>query len=69
MKKLAPIVIFTHTRLEKLKKTITALKNELSIKSYLYIISDGAKNKIEENKIKKERNYIKKLKDLKKLYS
>lgn len=68
MKKLAPIVIFTHTRLEKLKKTITALKkNELSIKSYLYIISDGAKNKIEENKIKKVRNYIKKIKGFKKI--
>ena len=44
MKKLAPIVVFTYVRVEKLKKSIETLKQcDLSKKSHLYIFSDSYK--------------------------
>lgn len=57
---LAPICLFTYNRIENLKKTIKALKNNyLAKKSNLFIFSDGPKNNIETNKIYKLRDFIK----------
>ena len=58
---------FYSYKTRKTKKNYHCFKKMNSIKSYLYIISDGAKNKIEENKIKKVRNYVKKIKGFKKI--
>ena len=55
----APIIVFTYLRLEKLKKLIDNLKQNLdSKKSDIYIFSDNAKYKKDINKIKKVRKYI-----------
>ena len=68
MKKLAPIVIFTYVRVEKLKKSIETLQQcDLSKKSHLYIFSDSYKNKKEKPQVDKVRKYIKSIKGFKKI--
>jgi GT2 family glycosyltransferase len=68
MKKLAPIIIFTYIRLEKLKRSIETLKQcNLSKKSHLYIFSDFAKNKKQIPRVSKVRKYIKSIKGFKKV--
>jgi len=68
MKKLAPIVIFTYIRVEKLKKSIESLRqSNLSNRSHLYIFSDSAKNKKEEQRVNKVREYIRSIKGFKKI--
>ena len=60
MKNLAPIVIFTYTRLETLKKTIKYLRlNKLSKYSNLYIFSDNFKSEIDRPDVTSVRAYIK----------
>ena len=57
MKNLAPIVIFTYSRLETLKKTIKYLRlNKLSKYSNLYIFSDNFKSKIDQIDVMKVRD-------------
>ena len=66
--KLAPIVVFTYVRVEKLKKSIETLKQcDLSKKSHLYIFSDSYKNKKEKPYVDKVRKYIKSIKGFKKI--
>ncbi|MDM5272545.1 glycosyltransferase [Sulfurovum sp. zt1-1] len=58
--KYAPIVLFTYNRLDELKQTIEALKNnKLASESELYIYSDAAKDKTDEQKVLKVRSYLK----------
>ena len=60
MKNLAPIVLFTYIRFEKLKKTVQILsENELAIYSDLIIFSDGAKFIEDNNTIINIRAYLK----------
>ena len=67
MKNISPIILFTHIRLNKLKKCIASLKkNKLSKYSKIYIFSDGPKNNYEINKIKLVRGYLKKIQGFKK---
>ena len=69
MVRVAPIVLFCYNRLDYLKKTIRSLKkNKLSRFSKLIIYSDGPKNKIDDQKIKKLRRYLKSLKGFKNIY-
>ena len=68
MKNLAPIVVFTHVRIDKLKKCISSLKHcYQSNRSHLYIISDGAINQSQHVKIKKIRNFIRSIQGFKKV--
>ena len=63
MKNLAPIVIFTHARLNLLKRCINSLKKNIYAKnSKLYIFSDASENVITKKKIEQVRLYIKKIK-------
>ncbi len=65
---LAPITLFVYNRPEHTKKTIEALqKNELANESELFIYSDAAKNKEEEAKVKKVREYINNIDGFKKI--
>ena len=58
--KYAPILIFTYRRLDSLKSTIEALKNNyLSKKSDLIIYSDASKNDLDKEQVQLVRNYIK----------
>lgn len=58
MDNLAPIVIFTYNRPDKLKALINSLlKNDLSLESDLYIFSDGPKPE-HKAKVKEVREYI-----------
>lgn len=67
MKNISPIILFTHIRLNKLKKCIASLKkNKLSKYSKIYIFSDGPKNNYEIKKVKLVRGYIKKIQGFKK---
>ena len=67
MKNYAPIVIFTYLRLKTLKKTIEYLKkNKLSKSTNLIIFSDGSRSAIDKSQVEQVRNYIKKIKALKK---
>jgi hypothetical protein len=59
MKKYAPVVVYTYSRLEHLKKTIAALKdNHLAAESDLFIVSDAAKNHQAEQSIRNLRNFV-----------
>lgn len=61
MKNLAPIVLFVYNRLEHVRKTIDALKeNQLAQESNLFIFSDGPKPGQEE-KVQAVRNYLKEI--------
>jgi len=60
MNKLAPIVLFTHKRLETLQKTVASLSlNALSVHSDLIIYSDGAKTPEDQIIINEIRSYLK----------
>ena len=66
MNNLAPIVIFTYTRLETLKKTIESLKkNKMAKFSEIYIFSDCHKNKIDQPLVNSVRKYLKSIKGYK----
>ena len=68
MNNLAPIVIFTYTRLETLKKTIESLKkNKMAKFSEIYIFSDCHKNKIDLPLVNSVRKYLKSIKGYKKI--
>ena len=55
-KSLAPIILFTYTRLDHLKETVKALKkNELASESKLFVFSDGPKNGKAVNDVNKVR--------------
>lgn len=59
MKKYAPIVVYTYNRLDHLKKTIAALKeNHLAMESDLFIVSDAAKDNNAEQSVNKLRDFI-----------
>ena len=65
---IAPIVLFVYNRLWHSRKTIDALKkNELALKSELFIYADGAKNEKESNQVFEVRNYIQKVSGFKKV--
>jgi len=56
---LAPICLFTYSRLKETRKTIQALQeNYLSSKSDLIIFSDGSLNSNDKTQVLKVRNYI-----------
>lgn len=57
---LAPIILFVYNRLETLRITVASLqKNPLSVKSELFIFSDGAKGTADKDKVAAVRQYIK----------
>lgn len=56
---LAPIVLFTYKRVDTLKQTVEALKdNYLASKSDLIVFSDGPKNEIDSIAVNEVRNYL-----------
>ena len=56
---IAPICLFTYTRLNETKRTVEALKNNyLASESELYIFSDGSKNEETFAKVKDVRRYL-----------
>jgi hypothetical protein len=56
----APIVLFTYKRLDTLKKTVTALKeNYLAQDSNLFIFSDAAKNQVDIEIVTEIRLFLK----------
>lgn len=58
-KKNAPILLFVYNRLDHLKLTVEALKNNILAKdSDLIIYSDGARDKMSEDGVLKVREYI-----------
>jgi Predicted glycosyltransferases len=62
----APIIITVYNRLYTLKKCIKSLlENDMSIESDLYVISDAAFRKEDEEKIIEIREYIKKIEGFK----
>ena len=68
VEKLAPICLFTYSRLEETKRTIEALKkNFLAPKSELFIFSDGPKNHETKDKVKAVRDFIKTIDGFKKI--
>ncbi len=68
MPELAPIVIFPYKRLFHLQQTIEALKsNTLASESHVYIYSDGAKTKEDEEAVKAVRQYLKGVTGFKKI--
>jgi len=68
MNKLAPIVIFTYSRLDSLKKTIKYLKlNRLSKYSDLYIFSDHYRSRIDKESVLEVRKFLKHINGFKKI--
>lgn len=66
MNTLAPICLFTYSRLEETKQTVEALQNNfLASQSNLFIFSDGPKNESVKNKVDAVREYIKTIKGFK----
>ena len=62
MKNLAPICLFTYSRLNETKRTIDCLKNNhLADQSDLYIFSDGPKNHLVAENVDSVRKYLKKI--------
>lgn len=58
-RELAPIVVYTYTRLEHLRRTIKALQdNYLACRSTLYVVSDGAKTPEHQPMVLKVREYL-----------
>jgi hypothetical protein len=56
---LAPVLVATHTRIDHLKRTISALReNELAAKTHLFIASDAARDENEVKQVMTVRNYI-----------
>ena len=67
MKKFSPLVVFTHLRINELKKCISSIKKcKESKNTHLYIISDGAVDQTQEIKVNKVRKYIRSIKGFKK---
>jgi len=67
-KNLTPILFFAYNRPNHAKQTIEALKkNKLAKDSELFIYSDAAKNKNDQIKVEKVRNYINKINGFKKI--
>ncbi len=65
---LSPVVLFTYKRLESLQKTVAALqKNFLANETELIIISDGAKNQTDKEKVALVQRYIDKIDGFKKV--
>jgi len=63
---LAPICLFTYSRLSETKLTIEALKNNyLASKSDLFIFSDGPRNENVLQKVEEVRQYLKTVKGFK----
>lgn len=57
---MSPVIIFAYKRLDTLKRTVEALKNDaLALKTELYIYSDCAKTQRDEALVNSVRNYIK----------
>ena len=62
MQKLAPIALFVYNRPQHTERTLKFLKqNELAADSRLFIFSDGAKSKADEDKVAEVREFIKKV--------
>ncbi len=62
MQNFAPIALFVYNRPQHTERTIKFLKqNELAAESRLFIFSDGAKTKQEEDKVKEVRELIKRI--------
>jgi Glycosyl transferase family 2 len=60
MQNLAPIALFVYNRPQHTERTLKFLQqNELAADSRLYIFSDGAKSKVDEDKVNEVRNFIK----------
>ena len=65
----SPIILFTYNRLLELKKTIAQLQNAyISEDSLLYIYSDGAKSKSDENDVHAVREYLKSVNGFKNIH-
>lgn len=65
---LAPIVLFTHSRMWHTMQTVEALKkNEFSKESELFVYSDGAKNDMAIKQVAEVRKYLKKIDGFKKI--
>lgn len=59
MNKNAPVVIYTYTRIDHLKKTIAALQaNHLASKTDIFVVSDGPKDEIAKKLVSNLRNYV-----------
>lgn len=64
----APILLFTYKRLDTLKTTIDALKdNDLASDSELYVFSDAAKHIVDEPIINEVRSFIHSIKGFRKV--
>ncbi|EJK2411846.1 glycosyltransferase [Vibrio parahaemolyticus] len=60
---LAPIAVYTYNRIDTLEKTITSLKNcKESINSDLFIVSDAAYRKEDEELVNRIRDYARNIK-------
>jgi hypothetical protein len=65
---LAPVVLFTYKRLESLRKTVAALQeNFLASETELIVISDGAKNQSDKEKVAHVQSFIDKIDGFKKV--
>lgn len=59
MKNCAPVVIYTYTRLDHLKKTISALQaNHQASRTDIFVVSDGPKDETAEKLVSNLRNYV-----------
>lgn len=59
MNNIAPVVIYTYTRLDHLKKTIAALQeNYLASETDIFIVSDGPKDGVAKKLVSDLRNYV-----------
>ena len=68
MKNFAPIVVFCYIKLNSLKKLFQSLKRNKNYKKHRIIIfSDGPKNRKDIPKIKKVRDFLKNIKDYKRI--
>jgi hypothetical protein len=56
---LAPVVVYTYSRLNHLQRTVSALQdNYLARRSVLYVVSDGAKNADHKPLVDRVREYL-----------
>nr|PZN83576.1 MAG: hypothetical protein DIU57_09895 [Pseudomonadota bacterium] len=59
VRNLAPVAVYTYTRINHLKRTIEALKNNLLAKyTVLYVVSDGPRTPADEKLVEAIRNYV-----------
>ena len=62
MQNLAPIALFVYNRPAHTERTVKFLQqNDLAAESRLFIFSDGAKSKADEEKVQEVRAYIQKI--------